>query len=222
MNRAKVKWKETVNMEDMGGKKKFTAVRKTTDNPFFNLYEMDALTNSGKPFGYYFGSRNDEEHIKLKTKAMNVEGIVIYPVLKEEPDRIVIIRQYRYPLDAYLYELPAGLVDDGETPAQAAIREMKEQTGLDFEVYEGGSPAFRRPFFMGVGFTDECSAAVFGYAHGTVSDRYLEDSESIQVLLADKKEAMRILENERVSLRCAYLLMQFLRSGKERPFAFLE
>ena len=201
---------------------KFTAVRKVTDNPFFNLYEMDALTNSGKPFGYYFGSRNDENHIKLKTKALNVEGIVIYPVLKEEPDKIVMIRQYRYPLDAYLYELPAGLVDGGETPAEAAIREMKEETGLDFEVYEGGSPAFRRPFFMGAGFTDECSAAGFGYASGRVTDRDLEDSESIQVLLADKKEAERILKEERVSLRCAYLLIQFLHSGKNAPFDFLE
>ncbi len=201
---------------------KFTAVRKVTDNPFFNLYEMDALTNSGKPFGYYFGSRNDENHIKLKTKALNVEGIVIYPVLKEEPDKIVMIRQYRYPLDAYLYELPAGLVDGGETPAEAAIREMKEETGLDFEVYEGGSPAFRRPFFMGAGFTDECSAAVFGYASGRVTNRYLEDSESIPVLLADKKEAERILKEERVSLRCAYLLIQFLHSGKNAPFDFLE
>ena len=208
-------------MDNKAEKKRFTAVRKMTDNPFFNLYAMDALTNSGKPFGYYFGSRNDEDHIKLKTKAMNVEGIVIYPVLKEEPDRIIMIRQYRYPLDAYLYELPAGLVDGGETPAQAAIREMKEETGLDFEVYEGGNPAFRRPFFMGAGFTDECSAAVFGYAHGDITDRFLEDSESIQVLLADKKEAMRILQEERVSLRCAYLLMQFLHSEPEQPFAFL-
>ncbi len=208
-------------MENKEEKKKFTDVRKVTDNPFFNLYEMDALTNSGKPFGYYFGSRNDEDHIKLKTKAMNVEGIVIYPIVKEEPDKIVMIRQYRYPLDACLYELPAGLVDGGETPAQAAIREMKEETGLDFEVYEGGNPAFRRPFFMGAGFTDECSAAVFGYAHGKISDRYLEDSESIQVLFADKKEALRILQEERVSLRCAYLLMQFLRSEAGEPFGFL-
>lgn len=202
-------------------KKKFTAVRKVTDNPFFNLYEMDALTNSGKPFGYYFGSRNDEEHIKLKTKAVNVEGIVIYPVWKEEPDKIVMIRQYRYPLDCYLYELPAGLVDRGETPDEAAVREMKEETGLEFEVYGGGNPAFRRPFFMGAGFTDECSAAVFGFAHGDISNQYQEDSESIQVLLADKKEAGRILERERVSLRCAYLLMQFLRSEANAPFAFL-
>lgn len=202
-------------------KKKFTAVRKVTDNPFFNLYEMDAYTDSGKPFGYYFGSRNEEKHLKLNTKELNPEGIVIYPILKEEPDKIVMIKQYRYPIDAYLYELPAGLIDTGETIGQAAIREMKEETGLDLIVYEGGNPAFRRPFFMGAGFTDESSAAVFGYAYGKITDSFQEESESIQVILADKAEIKRILANERVSLRAAYLLMQFLQSHKETPFQFL-
>ena len=49
-----------------------------------------------------------------------------------------------------------------------------------------------------------------------------EDSEYIEVFLADKKEAERILEEERVSVRCAYLLMQFLHMKKEAPFAFLD
>lgn len=53
-----------------------------------------------------------------------------------------MIRQYRYPLDDYLYELPAGLIDEGEGPSEAAIREMKEETGMDFEVYEGGNAAY--------------------------------------------------------------------------------
>lgn len=202
-------------------KKKFTAVRKVTHNPFFNLYEMDAYTDSGKPFGYYFGSRNEEKHLKLNTKELNPEGIVIYPILKEEPDKIVLIKQYRYPIDAYLYELPAGLVDQGETIGQAAIREMKEETGLDLIVYEGGDPALRRPFFMGAGFTDECSAAVFGYASGQITDFFQEESESIQVIIADKAEVRRILAKERVSLRAAYLLMQFLQSHEETPFQFL-
>ncbi len=202
-------------------KKKYSEIRKVTDNPFFNLYEMDAYTDSGKPFGYYFGSRNEENQLKLITKELRSEGIVIYPILKDEPDKIVMIKQYRYPIDAYLYELPAGLVDHGETIQQAAIREMKEETGLDLIVYEGGNPAFRRPFFMGAGFTDECSASVFGYASGQITDSYQEESESIQVIIVEKTEARRILAEERVSLRAAFLLMQFLQSQKETPFQFL-
>lgn len=202
--------------------KKYTAVRKQTDNPFLNLYQIDALATSGAPFSYYFASRNDEEHIKHKTKELTSEGIVIYPVWRDDPEKLVMIRQYRYPLDAYIYELPAGLVDAGETPQQAAIREMKEETGFSFEVYEGGDAAFRRPVFLGPGITDETSTSVFGYAYGESSKAGQEDTESIEVLLVDKEEARRILREERVSLRCAFLLMQFLQMTRENPFLFLK
>ena len=133
-----------------------------------------------------------------------------------------MIKQYRYPLDDYLYELPAGLIDEGETPDIAAIREMKEETGLSFEVYTGGDQAYRRPFFMGAGFTDESCNAVFGYASGSISRKDLEDTESIQVLTVDKKEAARILKEEKVSLRAAYLLSHFLHAHKNMPFEFLD
>ena len=202
--------------------KKYTAVRKLTDNRFLNLYEMDALTNTGAPFNYYFASRNSEEKLPLLTGKLCSNGIVIYPIWKKEPEKIVMLRQYRYPLDAWLYELPAGLIDEGETASEAAVREMKEETGLTFTPYEGGNPSFRRPVYLGAGLTDETSTSVFGYADGEISGRFRESTESIEVLLVDKKEAARILKEERVSLRAAFLLMSFLRMDGAEPFAFLE
>lgn len=202
--------------------KKYTAVRKLTDNRFLNLYEMDALTNTGAPFNYYFASRNSEEKLPLLTGKLCSNGIVIYPIWKRNPEKIVMLRQYRYPLDAWLYELPAGLIDEGETASEAAVREMKEETGLTFTPYEGGNPSFRRPVYLGAGLTDETSTSVFGYADGKISGRFRESTESIEVLLVDKKEAARILKEERVSLRAAFLLMSFLRMDGAEPFAFLE
>ncbi len=202
--------------------KKYTAVRKLTDNRFLNLYEMDALTNTGAPFNYYFASRNSEEKLPLLTGKLCSNGIVIYPIWKRNPEKIVMIRQYRYPLDTWLYELPAGLIDEGETASEAAVREMKEETGLTFTPYEGGNPSFRRPVYLGAGLTDETSTSVFGYADGKISGRFRESTESIEVLLVDKKEAARILKEERVSLRAAFLLMSFLRMDGAEPFAFLE
>jgi len=201
--------------------KKYTNIHKLSDNKFLNLFKLDALTDSGRSFDYFFVSRRKAENIKLLTGDSAAEGVVIYPILREDPEKIVMIRQYRYPLDDYLYELPAGLIDAGETPDIAAVREMKEETGLDFEVYAGGDAAYRRPFFMGAGFTDESCNAVFGYASGTVSRDDMEDTESIQVLIVDKKEARRILREEKVSIRAAYLLMNFLYAEKSAPFAFL-
>ena len=202
--------------------KKYTEIHKLSDNKFLNLFKLDALTDSGRPFDYFFVSRRKADKIKIITKELAAEGVVIYPVLKDEPDKIVMIRQYRYPLDEYLYELPAGLIDAGETPDEAAVREMKEETGLDFEVYTDGNEAYRRPFFMGAGFTDESCNAVFGYASGRISRDDMEDTESIQVLLVDRKEAARILKEERVSIRAAYLLMNFLHADDKAPFAFLD
>lgn len=209
-------------MERVQGNDKFTAVRKLSDNRFLNLYEMDALTVSGSPFHYYFASRNKDEELPLYTGETRSNGIVIYPVWKEDTGKIVLIRQYRYPLDRWIYELPAGLIDEGESAEEAAIREMKEETGLVFEPYVGGDPAFRRPVYLGAGMTDETSTSVFGYAVGDKSKRYQEDAERIEVVLADKAEVRRILKEEDVSLRAAFLLMNFLQMGKENPFGFLE
>ncbi len=202
--------------------KKYTNIHKLSDNRFLNLFQLDALTDTGRKFDYFFVSRRKAEHIKLLTKDMKAEGVVIYPVWKDDPDKIVLLRQYRYPIGDYLYELPAGLIDGEETAEEAAVREMKEETGLDFIVYDGGNDAYRRPFFMGAGFTDESCNAVFGYAFGTISRDDMEDTETIQVLVVDKAEAARILKEEKVSIRAAYLLMNFLHSNREKPFAFLE
>lgn len=202
--------------------KKYTKIHKLSDNKFLNLFRLDALTDSGRSFDYFFVSRRKAEEIKLLTGDSAAEGVVIYPVLKDDPKKIVMIRQYRYPLGDYLYELPAGLIDAGETPGIAAVREMREETGLAFEVYTGGDASYRRPFFMGPGFTDESCNAVFGYASGVVSQDNLEDTESIQVLIVDQEEAKRILREEKVSLRAAYLLMNFVHADKNEPFGFLQ
>lgn len=200
--------------------KKYTDIQILNENKFLNFYHMDALTDSGRSFDYYFVSRNKPDTLKLITGQEKSEGIVIYALIKNNPEKIVLIRQYRYPIGDYVYELPAGLVDDKETDNQAAIREMKEETGMSFTPYDGGAPFFRRPFFMGQGYTDEASGAVFGYAE-EMDMPCLEDTESIQVVIADKEMVKEILNSQKVSLRCAYLLMQFLHSDKEEPFAFL-
>lgn len=52
---------------------------------------------------------------------------IIIPI--PEPGHVVLIRQYRYAVNRWLWELPAGSVDEGETPEEAARRECHEETG---------------------------------------------------------------------------------------------
>ena len=55
------------------------------------------------------------------------KSVVLIPV--PEPGHVILIRQYRYAVNAFLWELPAGSVDQGETPEQAARRECHEEIG---------------------------------------------------------------------------------------------
>jgi ADP-ribose pyrophosphatase len=156
-----------------------------------------------------------------ETGRLRADGVVIYPIYRQDPEKLVLLHQFRYPVNDYVYEVPAGLVDEGETPEQAALREMREETGLDFEQYKGGDIALSRPFVQSQGMSDECNVTVFGYASGEISTAAAEQREDIRVILADRREAARILREELVSIRAAYLLLAFIHSDPADPFAFL-
>lgn len=135
--------------------------------------------------------------------------------------QVVLIRQYRCPIDDYIYEFPAGLVDEGEDYKTAGERELKEETGLDFEAIDAPD-MYSKPFFTTVGMTDESCGTVYGYASGVPSKAGQEETEEIEIVLADREEVKRILKEERVAIMCAYMLMHFLRAQEGKVFEFIE
>ncbi len=62
------------------------------------------------------------------------ESVVIIPI--DEEGRVVLIRQYRYAVDRWMWELPAGSIDPGESLEEAARRECHEEIGLAPAVVE--------------------------------------------------------------------------------------
>ena len=192
-------------------------VQKQTDNRFLNLYELDATFRDGSSAPYYVASRRKTEaQLKAVTHDQHPDGVILYGVYGEEKDRVVLVRQFRYPVNDYVYEFPAGLVEPGEDPLLAGQREMFEETGLQMEPV-----GVARPFFMTVGMTDESCATVFGYCTGVPSNSHQEGTEDIQVILADRAECRRILKEERVALPCGYMLMHFVAENGD-PLAFLK
>jgi ADP-ribose pyrophosphatase len=65
-------------------------------------------------------------------------------------DRFVFVRQRRVATGGKLLELPAGLIDEGETPSETARRELREETGL-----HGGSWRELSSFWTSPGFVNE-------------------------------------------------------------------
>lgn len=191
-------------------------IEKKAGSKFLSFYEMEAVHRDGSSSPYYMASRNDDgSSLTAVTHTVRPNGVTIYSLLE---DKVVLVRQYRYPLGGYVYEFPAGLVEPGEDIAAAAVREMYEETGLVFAPI--ASP-FSRPYFSSVGMTDESCCLVFGRCQGTPTSIHQENTEDIQVVLADRAECRRILSQEQVAIQCAYMLMHFV-SSQDNPFAFLE
>ena len=76
----------------------------------------------------------------------------VVPLLGDPADdpEVLLIRQYRYAAESFLYEVPAGRLDPGESPDACAHRELREETGYTAERVEHLFTMYTTP-----GFTDE-------------------------------------------------------------------
>jgi ADP-ribose pyrophosphatase len=101
--------------------------------------------------GAVFGVRRDEviepSGVRTIREVVTHPGsVVVLPVL---PDgRILMIRQYRHATRQYLWELVAGRIDAGESPREAAARELIEETGYRAERFRVFLDVFPTPGFL--------------------------------------------------------------------------
>jgi ADP-ribose pyrophosphatase len=105
----------------------------------------------------------------------------------EEP-QILLLRQYRYAAGGYLYEIPAGRLDEGESPAECAARELKEETGCTAEHFEPLTSVLTTP-----GFTDEVIHLFMatGLTHGEPNR---EADEFADVVIMRLSEALELIQ----------------------------
>ncbi|KAG5488783.1 hypothetical protein JIQ42_00400 [Leishmania sp. Namibia] len=126
-----------------------------------------------------------------------VDAVEICALLRRSSEKfLLVVAQYRPPVDAVCLEFPAGLVDENETAGQAAIREMREETG--FVVGESGIVSISPPLSTEPGLTDSCCVFVRLDVDGELAEnrkpkQHLDDGEDIEVLLipvSEPKSAM--------------------------------
>lgn len=140
------------------------------------------------------------------------DGVVVFAWTEKENqpgsvNRLLVTREFRKPLNTYVWALPAGLVEAGESPLVAAVREVKEETGYDIAgFYEAGTTTG----FPSPGLTDESVVNVFACITGKPSRDGLEAHEDIDSRLMSRAELYRLqYSGEPMDVRLA-LFISFL------------
>ena len=147
--------------------------------PVFSVEEFDVLVE---------GKRR--KFIRLLENSSSI----VLPLLKD--GRIIMERQYRHAIGRWIYELPAGHIEKGESPKEAAARELKEETGYNaksmnllFRTYElPDLTAASRHYYIASGLTK--------------GKRALEPTEQIDLVTLRLEKALSMIDSGAIKDPC--------------------
>ncbi len=134
------------------------------------------------------------DHVELPNGSMTYREVVEHATAvaiaaETEDGKILLIRQFRYPVGKEIIEVPAGIVEDEEDLVAAAKRELREETGFDAreirEIYR---------FFTSPGFSNEL---IVLYHAKDIFPSFLagDDDEFINLMPTSKEECLRLIES---------------------------
>jgi ADP-ribose pyrophosphatase len=186
------------------------------ETKFLSLVDAEYENKKGTTKHWIIASRKDFKTLKnqyFNEVKEKIDAVVIM-ALHKELKKLVLIKQFRVPLNDYVYELPAGLVDEDELMEQAVKRELREETGLN--LLEIDYNKTKNGVYISAGMTDESVALVYCSCEGTVSNKYLEADEDIETLLISQEEAKEILrETTKMDIKVYMLLQSFSILGEK-------
>ena len=170
-------------------------VTQVTDNRFLNYYELSTTKRTGEHGRYFMASRAAGiSALDLSTGQNQPDGVVIFSLTGQRRDQVVLVRQYRYPIDEVTLEIPAGKLDvSGEDPLECAKRELSEETGYTAQEYK-----FLSKLATSVGFSDEVIYiyAAKGLKAGT---QHTDEDEFINVVKVPLAEAVEMVLDGRIN-----------------------
>lgn len=183
-------------------------INKVTDLKYLNLYQA-IYDVDGKEFVYNFASRRNLG--KLVCEGVDkVDAVRILPfTIKDNEIYVVLIKEFRYPLNTYIYSTPAGLVDAGEDTINSAKREVEEEIGgkvLNINKVQGMA-------YSSAGLTDEtleCYEAEVELS----GKQALEKFEDIDYELVRLDDLLSFIDSHKFGMQSALQLREFYYKKK--------
>ncbi len=174
---------------------KFKGIEKKEQGKFITRYDIAYETVDGKEKIYEIISRNSSLETIGELNGSKPDSVVII-VTDETGEKLLVNREFRMAVGDWVYNFPAGLIDEGENPYESARRELWEETGL--ELYEIDD--FIGPSYSAVGFSNEINVCVVGKARGEFRPS-TSTVEEIEAGWYTKAELRELLKTSRFAAR---------------------
>ncbi|NLL77594.1 MAG: NUDIX hydrolase [Clostridiales bacterium] len=186
---------------------KFIKLEKVKDGRYLKNYELTYLNKAGREKKYEIVSR--KELTGVEDIGQKVSGLSIAAV---NEGKLLLLKEFRMGINKSIYNLCAGMLEDGEMVEECIERELYEETGLHVKRIIDILPAS----YAAVAISDMKTHIVFVEAEGEFED-HSSDNEMIEAGFYTKAEVEHLLKTEEFSSRAqiiAYFFTKLLDIGK--------
>lgn len=171
---------------------KLLKIDKVREGKYLKNYELVYENRAGHEKRYEIVSHHTIDDIsELGSKVSGVSIVAVYQ------GKLLLLREFRMGVDRFVYNLCAGMKEEGETLEDCIRRELFEETGLSVKkIYR-----ILKPAFAAVSICDILNQVAFVEAEGELDDSHMSENEWIQADFYTKEEVAHLLEDKEFSTR---------------------
>ena len=170
---------------------KFIKLEKVKDGKYLKNYELTYENKAGKEKKYEIVSRKELKSTEDLGK--EASGVSIVATCE---GKMLLLREFRMGVNKHIYNLCAGMIEEGESIEECITRELYEETGLMVKKIHTILP----PSYAAVAISDVKTYIAFAEVEGEMSD-HTSDNEEIQASFYNKEAVLELLETEEFSSR---------------------
>lgn len=182
--------------------KNFTKIK---DGKYLKNYELTYQNKKGKDKVYEIVGRH--EIASAEEIGSHISGVSIVAYYD---DKLLLLKEFRMAVNRRIYNLCAGMLEEGESIEDCIRRELYEETGLQVKKILKILP----PSFSAVGISDIKTQIAFVEAEGVLED-HTSDNEEIEAAFYTREEIAHLLETEEFSARAQMAAYFFANSASE-------